>query len=154
MTPAPTRVNSLRTLVPASQLRVRGTMFDAGIGAVLWSAQAVVGGPWEIRNDPPSHRRFGGRARAPKLHQEQKRMSRLEDAQKRLDAALRRLDSALQALEAASRTATDSRDRQISSLIAELTAIRQERDTLNNVADQAVNRIDAVIDRLRAAGVA
>ncbi len=81
-------------------------------------------------------------------------MSRLEDAQKRLDAALRRLDSALQVLEAASRAATDSRDRQISSLIAELTAIRQERDSLNSVADQAVTRIDAVIDRLRTAGVA
>ena len=81
-------------------------------------------------------------------------MSRLEQAQARLDAALRRLDSAVQALEAASRVATESRDRQISSLIAELTALRQERDTLNAVADQAASRIDAVIDRLRTTGAA
>ncbi len=78
-------------------------------------------------------------------------MSRLEEAQTRLDAALRRLDAALQATEAAARAATESRDRQIASLVAELTALRQERDTLGVVADQAASRIDAVIDRLRTA---
>jgi len=78
-------------------------------------------------------------------------MSRLEQAQARLDAALRRLDAALQAAEAAARTATESRDRQIASLVAELTVLRQERDTLGGVADQAASRIDAVIDRLRSA---
>ena len=82
------------------------------------------------------------------------RMSRLEDARARLDRALKRLDAAVQGLEAASRVATESRDRQISSLIAELTALRQERDSLNAVADQAASRIDAVIDRLRSAGAA
>jgi hypothetical protein len=131
MTPAPTGVNSLRGIgarIPAMRLRYE---FDAAVHAVLWSAEAVVGGPWEIL-----------------------RMSRLEDAQARLDAALRRLESAVQTLEAASRVATDSRDRQISSLIAELTALRQERDALNVVADQAASRIDAVIDRLRTAGAA
>ena len=78
-------------------------------------------------------------------------MSRLEEAQTRLDAALRRLDAALQATEAGARAATESRDRQIASLVAELTALRQERDTLGIVADQAASRIDAVIDRLRTA---
>jgi len=78
-------------------------------------------------------------------------MTRLQEAQSRLDAALRRLDAALQTMEASARTATDSRDRQIASLVAELTALRQERDTLGLVADQAASRIDAVIDRLRTA---
>jgi hypothetical protein len=76
-------------------------------------------------------------------------MSRLGETQARLDAALQRLDAALRALEVATLTATESRDRQIATLVAELTALRQERDALGLVADQAAGRIDAVIDRLR-----
>ncbi len=76
-------------------------------------------------------------------------MSRLEQAQARLDAAVQRLEAALQKLEAGTRSATESRDRQIATLVAELGALRQERDTLGSVADQAASRIDAVIDRLR-----
>lgn len=76
-------------------------------------------------------------------------MSRLEQAQARLDAAVQRLEAALQGVEAGSRAATESRDRQIATLVAELAALRLERDTLGSVADQAASRIDAVIDRLR-----
>ncbi len=76
-------------------------------------------------------------------------MSRLEQAQARLAAAVQRLDAALQAMEAGARVATESRDRQIATLVAELTLLRQERDALGSVADQAASRIDAVIDRLR-----
>lgn len=76
-------------------------------------------------------------------------MSRLEQAQARLVAAVQRLDSALQAMETSARAATDSRDRQIAALVAELSVLRQDRDTLGSAADQAAARIDAVIDRLR-----
>ena len=76
-------------------------------------------------------------------------MNRLEQAQARLDAAVQRLEAALQGLETGARTATESRDRQIATLVAELAALRQERDALGGVADQAASRIDAVIDRLR-----
>lgn len=76
-------------------------------------------------------------------------MSRIDQAQARLAAAVQRLEAALQAMEAGTRAATDSRDRQIATLVAELSLLRQERDALGNVADQAATRIDAVIDRLR-----
>ena len=76
-------------------------------------------------------------------------MSRLGGTQARLDAALQRLDAALRALEARTSTDIESRDRQIATLTAELTALRQEHDALGVVADQAAGRLDAVIDRLR-----
>ncbi len=76
-------------------------------------------------------------------------MSRLEQAQARLAAAVQRLDAALQAMDAGARAATESRDRQIATLVAELSLLRQERDALGGAADQAASRIDAVIDRLR-----
>ncbi|HTP83238.1 MAG TPA: hypothetical protein VMQ11_09845 [Alphaproteobacteria bacterium] len=62
---------------------------------------------------------------------------------------MQRLEAALQGLEAGARSATESRDRQIATLVAELASLRQERDALGSVADQAASRIDAVIDRLR-----
>lgn len=76
-------------------------------------------------------------------------MSRIDQAKARLAAAVQRLEAALQAMEAGARAATDSRDRQIATLVAELSLLRQERDALGSVADQAATRIDAVIDRLR-----
>lgn len=76
-------------------------------------------------------------------------MSRIDQAQARLSAAVQRLESALQAMEMGARAATESRDRQIATLVAELSLLRQERDALGSVADQAAIRIDAVIDRLR-----
>lgn len=79
-------------------------------------------------------------------------MSRVDDARARLDAALRRLDTALRAAEASYVATCESRDRKIATLVAELSALRQERDALGQVAELASTRIDAVIDRLRASG--
>ncbi len=76
-------------------------------------------------------------------------MSRVVEAHARLEAALQRLDAALQGWEASARVATESRDRQIAALLAELAAVRQERDSLGSVAEAAATRIDAVMDRLR-----
>jgi hypothetical protein len=91
-----------------------------------------------------------GRGRPYGLSQyEGDQMSRLGETQARLDAALQRLDAALRTLEIPTLSATEPRDRQIAALTAELAALRQERDALGLVADQAAGRIDAVIDRLR-----
>ncbi len=77
-------------------------------------------------------------------------MSRVDEARDRLDAALRRLAAALDVADGSARAATESRDRKIAALVAELSGLRQDRDALGQVADLAALRIDAVIDRLRA----
>lgn len=75
-------------------------------------------------------------------------MSRLDDACARLDAALQRLDKALQDWESSARGGTEARDRQIATLVAELAAMKKQRDALDDAAELAATRIEAVIDRL------